>query len=90
MLTSLLAAQAAERAPSYCTGVHEVIGLAKMELSSVNDYIQDKETTRDLTDEEYEEIKKRERNLEKAKDDIWVQLCRLKNNCSKLIFTEST
>ena len=27
MLTSLLAAQAAERAPSYCTGVIEVVGL---------------------------------------------------------------
>jgi len=43
-----------------------------------------------LTDEEYEEIKERERNLEKAKDDILVYIGNVKIIFYKLIVTERT
>lgn len=74
MLTSLLAAQASDGAYPYCKGVHEVVvGLNQCNSVCIKQsLIQDKGTTRILTDEEYEEIKERERNLEKGKDDILV------------------
>ncbi|XP_065917965.1 uncharacterized protein [Dysidea avara] len=66
MLTSLLAAQASDRAPPYCKEVHE-----------------NKETARTLADEEYEQMKQRERDLEKNKDEILKELMETKKQNRK-------
>ena len=87
MLTSLLTAQASDR--DYPYNKEHMRFDYSSDVHGKQTFVQDKETIRELTDGEYEQIEERERKIQKKKDDILqVYTQRLKDNCMQLTITE--